>query len=92
MLLLRRLQKDMEGRLHDAQHGFRPSRGTADCLFSMRRLVELARSHATPLHAAFVDFRKAFDSVNHEVMWRILKARGVPPKLLASVWISQRLP
>ena len=68
MLLLRRLQKDMEGRLHDAQHGFRPNRGTADCLFSTRQLVELARSHATPLHAAFVDFRKAFDSVNHEVM------------------------
>ena len=85
MLLLRRLQKDMEGRLHDAQHGFRPNRGTADCLFSMRQLVELARSHATPLHAAFVDFRKAFDSVNHEVMWRILKARGVHPKLLALI-------
>ena len=74
----------MGGRLHDAQHGFRPNRGTADCLFSMRRLVEMARSHATPLHAAFVDFRNAFDSVNHhEVMWRILKARGVRPKLLA---------
>ena len=52
MLLLRRLQKDMEGRLHDAQHGFRPNRGTADCLFSMRWLVELARSHATLLHAS----------------------------------------
>ena len=51
----------------------------------MRRLVELAWSHATPLHAAFVDFRKAFDSVNHEVMWRILKARGVHPKLLALI-------
>ena len=45
MLLLRRLQKDMEGRLHDAQHGFRPNKGTADCLFNMRRMVELARSH-----------------------------------------------
>ena len=42
MLFLRRLQNDMEGRLHDAQLGFRPSRGTADCHFSMRRLVELA--------------------------------------------------
>ena len=57
MLLLRRLQKDMEGRLHDVQHSFRPSRGTADRLFSLRRLVELARSHTTPLHAAFVDVR-----------------------------------
>ena len=39
----------------DAQHGFSPNRGTAGCLFSMRRLVGLARSHATPLHAAFVE-------------------------------------
>ena len=90
MLLLRRLQKDMEGRLHDAQHGFHPNRGTADCLFSMRRMVVLARSHATPLHAAFVDFCKAFDSVNHEVMWRILEARGVHPKLLALIKVAGR--
>ena len=68
-------------RLHDAQHGFHPNRGKADCLFSMRWLVELARSHATPLHVVFVDFHKAFDSVNHKVMWRILKARGFHPKL-----------
>ena len=32
-----------------------------------------------------MDFRKAFDSVNHEVMWRILKARGIHPKLLALI-------
>ena len=32
-----------------------------------------------------LDFRKAFDSVNREVMWRILKARGVHPKLLALI-------
>ena len=85
MLLLRRLQQDMKGRLRDAQLGFRPNRGMADCHFSMRRLVELARSHATPLHTAFVDFRKAYDSVNQEVMWCILKARGVHPKLLALI-------
>ena len=59
-------------------------------LFSMRRLVEQARSHAAPLHAAFVDFCKAFDSVNHEVMWRILEARGVHPKLLALIKVAGR--
>ena len=69
MLLLRRLQKHMEGRLLDVQQGH-------GCLFSMRRLVELARSHAPTLHAVFVDF----DSVNDEVMWRILKARDVHPR------------
>ena len=52
MLLLRRLRVDMEERLHDAQHG--SGRGTADCLFNLRQVVELARAHATPMHAAFV--------------------------------------
>ena len=69
MLLLRRLQKYMEGRLLNVQQGH-------GCLFSMRRLMELAQSHAPTLHAVFVDF----DSVNDEVMWRILKARDVHPR------------
>ena len=47
MLLLRRLRVDMEDRLHDAQHGFRSSRGTADCLFNLRRVVELARAQTS---------------------------------------------
>ena len=48
MLLLRRLRVDMEERMHDAQHGFRSGRGTVDCLFNLRRVVELARAHAAP--------------------------------------------
>ena len=74
MLLLRRLRVDMEERMHDAQHGFRSGRGTADCLFNLHRVVELARAHATPMHAAFVDFSKAFDMVNHEALWEVLEA------------------
>jgi len=85
MLLLRRLRVDMEDRLHDAQHGFRSGRGTADCLFNLRRVVELARAHATPMHAAFVDFSKAFDSVNHEALWEVLEARGIHPKLISLI-------
>ena len=76
MLLLRRLRVDKEERLHDAQHGFRSGRGTADCLFNLRQVVELARAYATPMHAAFVDFGKAFDSVNHEALWEVLEARA----------------
>ena len=48
----------------------------------MRRLEELARDFNTPLHAAFVDFRKAFDSVNRQALWELLRARGVAEKLV----------
>ena len=71
----------MEERLHDAQHGFLS--GTADCLFNLRQVVELARAHATPMHAAFVDFSKAFELVNHEALWEVLEARGIHPKLIS---------
>ena len=53
MLLHRRLQQDKVERLHDVQDGCRPNRGTADCLWSMRRPIELARALACPLHTAF---------------------------------------
>jgi hypothetical protein len=51
-------------------------------MYSVRRLQELARDYGVPLHAAFVDFRKAFDSVNRAALWRLLRARGVAPKLV----------
>ena len=81
-LLLHRVRKHLQAGLLDAQHGFMPNRGTADCLFVMRRLVETAREYRAELHAAFVDFKQAFDSVNHAVLWEVLKARGVHPKLV----------
>ena len=51
--------------MHDAQHGLHSGRGC--------RRLELARARANP---AFVDFSKAFDSVNYEVLWAALEARG----------------
>ena len=80
-----RIRQHLCNQLLDAQHGFRPGRGTAGALFSMRRLQELGRDWRAPLHAAFVDFRKAFDSVNREALWRLLEARGVAPKLVSLI-------
>ena len=51
----------------------------------MRRVVELAREHQAPVHAAFVDFSKAFDSVPRAALWELLGVRGVDPHLLALI-------
>ena len=80
-----RIRQHLCSQLLDAQHGFRPGRGTAGALFSVRRLQELARDWGAPAHAAFVDFRKAFDSINREALWRLLEARGVAPKLVSLI-------
>ena len=37
------------------------------------------------MYAAFVDFSKVFDSVNHEALWEVLEARGIHPKLISLI-------
>ena len=82
MVILNRVRTYLEAQLLDAQQGFRQRRGTPDALFSQRRMMELARQYEAPLRAAFVDFSKAFDLVNHRVLWAALRARGLDPKLV----------
>eukprot|EP00798_Chlamydomonas_sp_ICE-L_P001017 gene1017-biopygen2374 len=80
-VLIDRLKPTIEATLHEAQCGFRASRGCADQLFTMRRICELSKAG----RAAFVDYRKAFDSVNREAMWTLMAARGVDPHLVSLV-------
>ena len=97
-ILLQRLRPILDPSLAESQCGFRKGRGCPDLHFSLRRLTELAHAHraplwvafrtlqdclpSLPLWVAFVDFRKAFDSVNREALWAILASRGVPTKLI----------
>jgi hypothetical protein len=73
------------GFLPEAQCGFRKKRGTVDMLFVTRVLTEAAHNCNKPLASIFVDLKKAYDSVNRELMWWILKRIGVPPKLVAVI-------
>ena len=57
MVILNRVRTYLEAQLLDAQQGFRQQRGTPDALFSLRRMMELARQYEAPMHAAFVDLR-----------------------------------
>ena len=80
-----RIRALLNSQLMDAQFGFRPGRGTNGAQNCLTTLVDMSVGHGVPLHAAFVDFRKAFDSVNREALWTVLAARGVGPKLLALI-------
>jgi hypothetical protein len=84
-ILIARIKPIIEPTLHEAQCGFRASRSCADQLFSLRRLCELSRAAHKPLYAAFVDYRKAFDSVNRDAIWKLLTSRGVPAHIVALV-------
>ena len=69
--------------LPESQCGFRRNRGTTDMIFAVRQLMEKAREQHRNLYIAFVDFTKAFDSVNRNALWVIMKKMGCPPKFVA---------
>ena len=78
-----RLSALAESILHESACGFRPARGTTDCVAVVRALLDhVAASEAGTLHCVFVDLRKAFDKVHRQGLWTTLERQGVPPKLL----------
>ena len=58
-------------------------KSTLDRILALRVLTERLRDFRTGLLAAYVALRKVFDSVNRDVLWRILAFRGIPPKLVS---------
>ena len=72
------------GILPDEQCGFRRERSTVDMLFVLRRLQKLARRRIIPLYMCFVDLQKAYDSVDRELLWKVL-ARAVVLEEMISV-------
>ncbi len=61
---------------------FRKSRSTTD-IFVLRLLLEKSREQHKDLYVAFIDLRKAFDTINRELLWKNLSKLGVPPKFLS---------
>ena len=64
----------MRGLLPETQFGFRKNRRTTDCLFILNSLIQSAKLQKRALFACFVDFSKAFDNVNHNLLWNKLVA------------------
>ena len=75
---------EAHGILPDEQCGFRPERSIADMLYVVLRLQELARLRRVPLYMCFVDLQKAYDSVDRELLWKVLAQAGVPEEMIAA--------
>ena len=61
----------------DTQTGFRRDHRTEDSIFTLRTLIERHQADDTLLHVAFVDFKKAYDTVPRDKLWAKLQARGI---------------
>ena len=77
-IILERMKDALDGRLRDEQEGFRKERSCCDQIATLRIIVEQTLEWNTGLYMVFVDFEKAFDSIDGEVLWKILRHYGVP--------------
>ena len=72
-IILERMKDALDGRLRDEQAEFRKERSCCDQIAALRIIVEQTLESNTGLYMVFVDFEKAFDSIDREVVWKILR-------------------
>ena len=63
--------------INDSQFGFREGRRTIDAIYTLTSVMHLYKRKHKPLYACFVDFRKAFDSINCDNLWLKLTKAGL---------------
>ena len=100
-ILQDRLQQYMSCELPDVQAGFRKGRGTRDQIANIHWIIEKAREFQKNIYFCFTDYAKAFNCVDHNKLWKILKEMGIPDHLThllrnlyagqeATVWTGHR--
>ena len=72
-ILQARFQQYVSRELPDVQGGFRKRRGTRDQTANIHWIIEKAREFQKSIYFCFIDYAKAFDCVDHNKLWKILK-------------------
>ena len=88
------LQQYVNHELSDVQAGFRKGRGTRDQIANIWWIMEKAREFQKNIYFCFIDYAKAFDCVDHQKLWKILKEMGIPDHmtgLLRNLYAGQEV-
>ena len=72
-ILQARIQQYVNHELPDVQAGFRKGRGTRDQIANIRWIVKKLREFQKNIYFCLIDYAKAFDCVDHNKLWKILK-------------------
>ena len=80
-ILQARLQQCMNHEFPDVQDGFTKGRGTRDQIANICWITETAGEFQKNIYFCFIDYAKAFDCVDHNKLWKILKEMGIPDQL-----------
>ena len=92
-ILQARLQQCVNRECPDAQAGFRKGRGTRDQIANICWIIKRAREFQKNIYFCFIDYAKAFDSVDHNKLGKILKDMGIPDhltSLLRNLYVGQK--
>ena len=87
-----KLQQYVNQELPDVQDGFRKGRGTRNQIANISWIIEKARKFQKNIYFCIIYYIKAFDCVDHNKLWKILKEMGVPDHLtclLRNLYASQ---
>ena len=76
-ILQARLQQYMDHELPDIQSGFRKGRGARDQIANIHWIIKKADHSRKSTYFCFIDYAKAFDCVDHNILWKILKEMGI---------------
>ena len=79
-ILQARLQQYMNHEFSDVQAGFTKGRGTRDQIANICWIIEKATEFQKNIYFCFIDYAKAFDCVDHNKLWKLLKEMGIPKK------------
>lgn len=77
--------------MSDYQCGFRQNRSTVDQIFLLKQQMEKRWEYAHSIHILFVDFAKAYDSVDREALYKIMRSFGIPDKLVTLVAVATKV-
>ena len=81
-IILNHVQDLIDHQLLETQSGFRSNRSTIDQIFTVEMTMEKRREFNKPLFMCFIDITKAYDSVNHELLWKVCLSYGITTKLV----------
>ena len=84
-IILERIKDSVDGKLREEQAGFRKNRSTTDQIATLRIIVEQSLEWNSSLIVNFIDYEKAFDSVDRTTLWKIMRHYGIPDKLVTMV-------
>ena len=84
-IILERLKNEVDNILRDYQAGFRQDRGCIDQIATLRIIVEQSMEFDSYLYINFVDYEKAFDSLDRDTLWKLLQHYGKPEKIITLI-------